>query len=113
MKTFVPPVCAAPTVLWKDTRSGLVALSRESTPLNPRIHPVNEVVPIPVYVMISSSIFKRPYLSGQPFVVSTKMVSEYDCVSVDNPVYSVRAAPTKVCNLLYLSRFSATSTGPP
>ena len=83
------------------------------TPLNPRIHPVNEVVPIPVYVIISSSIFNNPYLLGYPFVESTKIVEEYDSVLVDNPVYSVSAAPTNVCNLVYLSRFSAMLIDPP
>ena len=59
---------------------------------------MNDVVPIPVYVIISSSIFNNPYFFGYPFVESTKIVEEKDCVSVDNPVYSVSAAPTYVCN---------------
>ena len=70
-------------------------------------------MPIPVYVIISSSIFKSPYFSGYPCVESTKIVEEYDSVSVDNPVYSVSAAPTYVCNLVYLSRFSAMFIEPP
>ena len=111
--TFDPPVCAAPTDVLNSTRSGLVGWSKLVTPLNPRIHPVNEVVPIPVYVMISSSIFNNPYLLGYPFVESTKIVEEYDSVLVDNPVYSVSAAPTNVCNLVYLSRFSAMLIDPP
>ena len=70
-------------------------------------------MPIPVYVIISSSIFKSPYLLGYPFVESTKIVEEYDSVFVDNPVYSVSAAPTYVCSLVYLSRFSAILIDPP
>ena len=74
---------------------------------------MNDVVPIPVYVIISSSIFSNPYFFGYPFVESTKIVDEYDSVFVDNPVYSVSAAPTYVCNLVYLSRFSAMFIDPP
>ena len=82
-------------------------------PLNPRIQPVNEVDPIPVYVIISSSILRSPYLFGYPFVLSTKIVLENDWVSVDNPVNSVSAAPTNVCNLVYRSKFSAILIDPP
>ena len=68
---------------------------------------------MPVYVMNSSSILSNPYLLGYPFVESTKIVSENDSVFVDSPVYSVSAAPTYVCNLVYLSRFSAILIDPP
>ena len=37
-------------------------------PLKPRTHPVNDVDVIPVYVIISSSIFRSPYSDGNPFV---------------------------------------------
>ena len=74
--TLLPPVWDAPTVVLNDSKSGLVGWSILSTPLNPRTQPVNDVVPIPVYVIISSSIFNRPYLLGYPFVESTKIVSE-------------------------------------
>ena len=63
--------------------------------------------------MISSSILINPYLLGYPCVESTKIVDEYDSVFVDNPVYSVSAAPTYVCNLVYLSRFSDMFIDPP
>ena len=46
--TFEPPVWAAPTDVLNSTRSGLVGWSKLVTPLNPRTHPVNDVVPIPV-----------------------------------------------------------------
>ena len=62
--TFDPPVCAAPTDVLNSTRSGFVGWSKLVKPLNPRTHPVNEVVPIPVYVIISSSILINPYLFG-------------------------------------------------
>ena len=69
-------MCAAPTDVLNSTRSGFVGWSKLVTPLNPRIHPVNVVVPIPVYVMISSSILMSPYLLGYPCVESTKIVEE-------------------------------------
>ena len=48
--------------------SGLLAFSISDIPLNPRIHPVKDVSVFPVYVIISLSIFKRPYFSGKPVV---------------------------------------------
>ena len=42
-----------------------------SIPLKPRVQPINEVEPIPVYVIISSSIFSNPYWDGHPSVEST------------------------------------------
>ena len=62
--TLLPPVCAAPTDFLNSTRSGFVGWSKLVTPLKPRMHPVNDVVPIPVYVIISSSIFSSPYFFG-------------------------------------------------
>ena len=64
LKTFVPPVCATPVLVLKDNKSGRVGWSIASTPLNPLTHPVKDVVPMPVYVMISSSILSNPYLLG-------------------------------------------------
>ena len=40
--------------------SGTSGFLNEVIPLNPRIHPVKLLVVIPVYVIISSLIFKRP-----------------------------------------------------
>ena len=62
--TLLPPVCATPTDVLKSRTSGFVGCLKALTPLNPRTQPVNEVVPIPVYVIISSSIFSNPYLLG-------------------------------------------------
>ena len=39
------------------------------------MHPVNEVAVFPVYVIISLSIFKRPYVSGNPVVWLTLITS--------------------------------------
>ena len=111
--TLLPPVCAAPTDVLKSNTSGFVDCLNALTPLNPLTQPVKEVVPIPVYVMISSSILRSPYRFGYPFVLSTKIVSENDWVSVDNPVNSVNAAPTYVCNFVYRSKFSETFIDPP
>ena len=44
-------------------------------PLKPRIQPVNVLVVIPVYDIISSSIFNKPYSLGNPLVLGT-------CISV-------------------------------
>ena len=51
------------------------------TPLKPRIHPVNVVDVIPVYDIISSLIFNRPYSDGNPFVLGTVIVSSVDEIS--------------------------------
>ena len=59
-------MCAAALVSLKVKNSGVPAVSIADIPLNPRIHPVNEVAVFPVYVIISLSIFKRPYVSGNP-----------------------------------------------
>ena len=44
----------------KRNSSGSSGFVNDVIPLNPRIHPVNAVVPIPVYVIISSLIFINP-----------------------------------------------------
>ena len=46
----------------------------EVIPLNPLTHPVNELVVIPVYVIISSFILNNPYSFGNPFVDDTLSV---------------------------------------
>ena len=49
------------------------------TPLKPRIHPIKVVEVIPVYDIISSSIFNNPYSDGNPFVLGTVItVSDVD-----------------------------------
>ena len=61
-----PPLVPTPTA-WapalddeNTNSSGSSGLLKEVIPLNPRIHPVNEFVVNPVYVIISLSIFNRP-----------------------------------------------------
>ena len=43
-------------------------------PLNPLVHPVNVLVVTPVYVIISLSIFKRPYSCGNPLVLGETVI---------------------------------------
>ena len=48
--------------------SGLFSFLYEVTPLKPLIQPVKDDEVFPVYVIISSLIFKMPYVSGNPIV---------------------------------------------
>ena len=82
-------------------------------PLNPRIHPVKVVLVLPVYDIISSSIFKRPYSWGNPFVEATVIVVSSERMSVDNVVVPVTTSGTRLSTLRYLSRLSIRSVGPP
>ena len=68
--------------------SALILLLYVVIPLNPRTHPVKLFVVIPVYVKISSSILKRPYSFGNPFVDST-----FTVVSVDDTALVVDVNP--------------------
>ena len=68
MTTSELAACGEAFVSLKVKNSGEPAVSRADIPLNPRIQPVNEVAVFPVYVIISLSIYKRPYLSGKPVV---------------------------------------------
>ena len=67
----------------KVKNSGEPAVSSADIPLNPRIQPVNDVEVFPVYVMISLSIFKRPYVSGNPVVWFTLITSSNAYVKDD------------------------------
>ena len=69
------------------------------TPLNPRTQPVNELVVIPVYVMISSPIFKRPYSEGKPFVDDTPIPVSEDVISAVNIVEPVITSGTRLSTL--------------
>ena len=67
MITVLVLVCAAASVSLNTTDSLFTVLivfwipaSYPVIPLKPRIHPVNVVEVFPVYVIISSSIFRRP-----------------------------------------------------
>ena len=75
--------CLDAFVSLKVRNSGFPCVSISDIPLNPRIHPVNEVLVFPVYVMISSSIFSNPYLSGNPVVWFTLITSSYAYKSED------------------------------
>ena len=52
--------CLLAFVVENTKDSGSVGDFKLSTPQNPLIHPVNDVDVIPVYVIISSSIFNSP-----------------------------------------------------
>ena len=75
MTTSELAACEEAFVSLKVKNSGVPGVSIADTPLNPRIQPVNEVAVFPVYVIISLSIFKRPYLSGKPVVWFTLIIS--------------------------------------
>ena len=72
------------TLIWRFVKCSALSVSLnvrysdfsiDDIALNPRIHPVNDVGVFPVYVIISSSILKRPYWSGYPSVVVTGISS--------------------------------------
>ena len=52
--------CVVAFVSLKVKNSGFETVSISDIPLNPRIHPVNEVSVYPVYVIISLSILSNP-----------------------------------------------------
>ena len=80
-------------------------------PLKPLIHPVKVFCVFPVYEIISSLIFNRPYFAGHPdvsptlMVVSSKSILE---VTVVNPTMD-EYVPTFV----YWSIFSRMLIGAP
>ena len=70
-----------------------------STPLKPRTHPVKVFVVKPVYVIISSSIFRRPYSLGNPLVSTTSITP-----SVEDAAVVSEVTPTTTCGVNW-SRF--------
>ena len=82
-------------------------------PLKPRIHPVKDVDVIPVYDIISSSIFKIPYSDGKPLVLGTEItvssIETSDKILVD----PVTTSGTKLSDFIYWSKFDIKSLGPP
>ena len=58
-------------------------------------------VVIPVYFMISSSIFKRPYFGGNPFVLDTVMVSSLSVIEDSNIELSTIISGVKLSNFKY------------
>ena len=58
--TESPSEWKSASVFENTSTSGLSSLERDSMPLNPLAHPKNELVVMPVYVMISLLILNRP-----------------------------------------------------
>ena len=89
--------------------SGLFSFLYEVTPLNPLIQPVNDDEVFPVYVIISSLIFKIPYVSGNPIVPVGDLVrSTFIVVSLKSASDPRITELTKLVfsfNLIYLSIF--------
>ena len=84
-------------------------------PQKPLTHPVNDVEVFPVYVIISLSIFRRPYESGNPFVpfgnASTVIVLSYAVTSALRTASSFN--PVCSLSLIYLSILVIKSIGAP
>ena len=70
-------------------------------PLNPRIQPVKLFVVIPVYVITSFSILKRPYSFGNPFVLLTLTVVSVVVIPLVNFVSPTTTSGVKLSNLIY------------
>jgi len=105
--------CGKAFVLLKVKNSGEPAVSIADIPLKPRIQPVNEVAVFPVYVIISLSIFKRPYSEGNPLVLATVIVVSVSEISDDKLVDPVTTSGTKLSDFKYWSKFVIRSLGPP
>ena len=71
------------------------------TPLKPRIQPVKVVSVFPVYVIISSSIFNNPYVSGYPFVDKTLIVVSDKETEEVKVVFPNITSGTKLSTLRY------------
>ena len=82
-------------------------------PLNPRLHPVKLFVVIPVYVIISLLILKRPYSFGNPFVDVTVMVSSAVPIPTERFVWPLITSGVKLSNFKYWSKLSTKSIEPP
>ena len=103
-----------PAVLVAKTSSpGLLESLYEVIPLKPLTQPVKVLVVIPVYVIISSSTFSRPYSFGNPFVVDTVIVSDVEVIPDVNVVTPTTTSGVKLSNLMYWSKLSPISTTPP
>ena len=92
--------------------SGSLKDSRLSIPLNPLIHPSNEVDVFEVYVIISSFIFKSPYESGQPEVDATRIDVSKVKISEDRVVCSVKSTLLNFLKFLYFVIFVRISMAP-
>jgi len=58
--TLDPAICPSEVLELNTNTSGLVSALYEVIPQNPLMQPVNAVVVIPVYVIISLSILSNP-----------------------------------------------------
>ena len=67
----------------------------------------------PVYVIISSSIFKRPYSLGNPLVFITWIVSSDEFADAVREVTPTITCGVNWSRLKYWSRLSIRSIGPP
>ena len=76
-------------------------LVNDVIPLKPLTHPVKLFVVIPVYVITSSSILRRPYLFGNPFVDETVIVSLAVVIPVVNVVTPTMTSGVKLSNFKY------------
>ena len=70
-------------------------------PLNPRLQPVKLFVVIPVYVITSFSILKRPNSFGNPFVLTTSMVVDEVSMSLVSFVSPTTTSGVKLSNFMY------------
>ena len=103
-----------PAVLVSKINSpGLLLSLYDVIPLKPLTQPVNVLVVIPVYVIISSSTFKSPYSFGNPFVLDTVIVSVVEVIPDVNVVTPTITSGVKLSNLRYWSKLSPISITPP
>ena len=68
---------------------------------------------MPVYVITSFSILNKPYSLGNPFVLLTFMVVDDVVIPVVSFVSPTTTSGVKLSNLIYWSRLSVKSIGPP
>ena len=115
-----PEVCDAANVSSNFNFSWLISSRDEETPtlypvipLNPRIQPVKDVEVIPVYEIISSSIFNNPYSLGNPFVLGTVIVVSDVDIAEEILVRPTTTSGTRLSTLKYWSKLLIRSLGPP
>ena len=109
--TTAPDACVEIPDWEKRSSSDLLGLLYDVIPLNPREHPVKELVVIPVYVIISESISSNPKESGNPVVEFTVIVLSAIPTLVERLVESIRSVNSSI--LIYLSIFCKTSNVDP
>ena len=70
-------------------------------PQNPRVTSINSVELLDVYVKISSSILKRPCLSGNPFVDDTVTVVSDESIADVSVVTPTITSGVRLSNFKY------------